>query len=176
MFVRDLQTDTTTLVSADAGGDGRGGGGHNVIEEMFRPQVSVSVDGRYVAFVSHFPLMPDTDDPNNIFVRDMQLGTMTRVTVATDGGGPDRFSGEPVISADGRYVAFKSEAHNLVANAPREEVSEIYVRDLVAGSTTLVSTNTTGGTREPGQREPVHQRRRSLRRVRVRRPRSCSRR
>src|SRR5262249_46725190 len=81
---------------------------------------ALSADGRYLAFVSAANnLVPgDTNEAIDVFIRDRQTGITTRVSVASDGtqaNGPSL--GESLaVSADGRYVAFGSEAGNLVAD------------------------------------------------------------
>jgi hypothetical protein len=77
---------------------------------------SISADGRYVAFESEASnLVPgDTNGRGDIFVHDRVTGQTTRVSVASDGTQGNDDSEFPSISADGRYVAFESEASNLV--------------------------------------------------------------
>ena len=70
-------------------------------------------------------------------------GTTVRVTVATDGGDPSGNSNWPSVSANGRFVAFSSWASNLVPNDTNDQ-PDIFVRDLVTGSTSLVSVASDG--------------------------------
>jgi hypothetical protein len=79
-------------------------------------QPSISADGRYVAFESYASnLVPgDTNGMWDLFVHDRQNGQTTRVSVSSTGAEGNSNSGEPSISADGRYVAFDSYASNLV--------------------------------------------------------------
>jgi Tol biopolymer transport system component len=96
---------------------------------------SNSGDGRYVAFQSSGALVPeDTNGVADIYVRDLVAGTTARVSVADAGGQADNGSETPSISADGRYVAFRSWATNLVVN-DRNAASDIFVRDTVKGTT-----------------------------------------
>lgn len=131
----------TTRVSVAAGGGQPTGGG-----STGSSAASVSADGRYVAFQSQATnLVPgDTNNLPDVFVHDRVTGAMTRVSVATGGveavGG---FSGEPAISADGRYVAFSSEAANLTA-ADTNTYRDIFVHDRTTSVTTRVS-GATGG-------------------------------
>ena len=78
-------------------------------------QVTVSADGRYVAFASEAGdlVRADTNGRRDIFVRDNSNNAVTRVSVATEGTEADGNSSHPSISDDGRYVAFESEATNL---------------------------------------------------------------
>jgi len=117
-------------------------GGVEVNDPSFSP--SISSDGRYVAFESSAPdlVAPITNGKVHIFVRDLLAGTTTLVSVdSTDVQGNDD-SSSASISADGRYVAFESIATNLVAPVTNGKV-HIFVRDLVAGTTTLVSVSST---------------------------------
>lgn len=74
----------------------------------------------------------------NVFARDTATGTTSRVSVAADGGEPNGRSDEPQVSADGRFVAFWSEASNLVAD-DTNGATDVFVRDVVAGTTTRLT-------------------------------------
>src|SRR5262249_13410686 len=135
VFVRDLQTNTTTLVSRATGVDGAKGN-----DQSSTP--AISADGRFVAFTSFASNLDpaDRDGTQDVFVRDLQANTTTLVSRANgiNGVKGDNFSGEPTISADGRFVAFTSLAFNLdPADADANE--DVYVRDLQAHTTVLVS-------------------------------------
>ena len=108
IFVRDLQTNQTTRVSVASDGT-------QANNFSFNP--SISADGRYVAFTSwaNNLVSGDTNGGRDIFVHDRQTGATTRVSVATGGGQAAADSQRPSISADGRYVAFESDASNLVS-------------------------------------------------------------
>ena len=113
---------------------------------------SVSADGRFVVFVSGADNLSaeDNDGVANVFVRDLQAGTTTFVSRANGatGVGADADSTGPTISADGRFVAFASTAGNL-SNEDGDSCpqlwggttpcSDVFVRDLQSGTTTLVS-------------------------------------
>jgi Tol biopolymer transport system component len=101
---------------------------------------SLSADGRFVAFASNAgDLVPgDGNGDWDVFVRDMEAGTTTRVSIGHDGSETDGPSNRPSIDAAGKLVAFSSEASNLVAGIDPAAV-EIYVRNLMLGTTELVS-------------------------------------
>lgn len=106
----------------------------------------VSADGRYVAFQSYsFNLsLIDTNSRYDIFVRDLQTGTTTLASVNVAGtASANGDSRRPVISADGRYLAFESTATNLVTN-DTNTWTDIFLRDLQTGTTTLISVNSSG--------------------------------
>ena len=107
---------------------------------------SVSADGRFVAFDSGATNL-DGVDPNvldDVFVRDRQEGTTTRVSVNSAGVAADNGGDWPSISADGRWVAFDSLANNLVADDTNLK-SDVFVRDLLTQTTVRVSV-ASGGT------------------------------
>jgi len=106
---------------------------------------SISADGRYVAFVSQAAnLVPgDTNGTADVFVRDRRAATTTRVSVSSTGAQADKESYWPSISADGRHVAFSSEAANLVPG-DTNGTADVFVRDRRAATTTRVSGSSTG--------------------------------
>jgi Tol biopolymer transport system component len=111
----------------------------------------VSADGRYVTFVSEASdLVPgDTNGVADIFVRDVWSGTNILVSVGTNGSAADGYSMDPVISGNGRFVAFTSRADNLVPG-DTNSAFDVFVRDLVLGETRLASVSTNGV--DPGDR------------------------
>jgi Tol biopolymer transport system component len=106
---------------------------------------AISSNGRYVAFKSYASnLVPnDTNRDADIFVHDQQTGTIERVSVASDGTQANGESVEPAISADGRFVAFKSAASNLVSG-DTNGYSDIFIHDRQTGITERVSVTYTG--------------------------------
>src|SRR4028119_2147177 len=136
IFVRDLLTNTTTRVSVDSAGNPGN-------DSSVNP--SISADGRFVAFHSGATnLVPgDTNNNDDIFLRDLSTNTTTRVSVDSAGNQGNEFSGDPSISGDGRFVAFASGATNLVPGGTNNE-EDIFVRDLSTNTTTLVSVSSSG--------------------------------
>lgn len=103
-------------------------------------QFAISGNGRYVVFASAAALVPgDTNDADDIYLRDRKTGTTTQVSVSSSGAAGDGASDDPTISRDGRYVAFTSYAANLVAG-DTDGFSDVFVRDLKTGTTTRVNT------------------------------------
>ncbi|MFH9421583.1 TolB family protein [Streptomyces sp. NPDC017529] len=101
---------------------------------------ALSADGRYVTFDSTAAnLVPgDTNGQPDIFVKDLKTGVVERVNVASDGTQADSWSSSPTISADGRYVAFASDAANLVPGDTNAD-TDIFVRDRRTGRTESVT-------------------------------------
>jgi len=101
-----------------------------------------------VAFDSSASDLVPGDDNHapDVYVRDLQAGTTTRVTVATNGGDANNVTAvvaQPSLSADGRYVAFRSEASNLIADDTTGR-PDVFVRDLVLHRTIRVSESVVG--------------------------------
>ncbi|MFN8381360.1 MAG: hypothetical protein U0V02_05440 [Anaerolineales bacterium] len=141
VFLRNLSLGTTVRVSLDASGaQANNGSGAS----------SVSADGRFVAFESDATnlVAGDTNNITDIFVKDMQTGAITRVTVDSSGVEANGISSDAAISGDGRYVAFASEASNLVPN-DLNGVRDIFVHDLQTGATIWASTNGNATSWEP---------------------------
>jgi Tol biopolymer transport system component len=141
VFVRDLTTETTELISMhDPGLASQTPAGIG-----FDAQVAVSADGRYVAFAS-FPgtmLANNTNPYRAVFVRDLQSTSNLLVSVDTNGLASDGMSLSPAISGDGRWVAFSSLADNLVIG-DTNKAQDVFVRDVQIGATLLVSVSTNG--------------------------------
>ena len=131
VFLRDMQAGTTTLLTAGANG------------WSFDP--SISADGRFVVFASSANnLVPgDINGTDDVFLRDLQTGTTALLTAGANGG-----SFDPSVSANGRYVLFSSWASNLVPGDANGQV-DIFLRDLQAGTTTLLSVGSQFSSYEP---------------------------
>ena len=142
VFVHDRATGITTRVSvASDGAQGQGVGA--------RRRPSLSADGRFVAFDSEMTnLVPgDTNAKSDVFVHDRVTGQTTRVSVATGGAqatGDFLGSLKPSLSADGRFVAFVSDALNLVSGDTNNFL-DAFVHDRATGVTTRVSVQSGGG-------------------------------
>jgi Tol biopolymer transport system component len=138
VYVRDLSTRVTTRVSVPLDRFPLGGSNGS-----WAP--AISDDGRYVAFVSDVSnLVPnDTNSRIDVFVRDRLLGTTVRANVGSGGAQSSLGAAAPAISGNGRYVAFRSEGNDLVAD-DTNNVSDVFVHDLVSGSTERVSVATDG--------------------------------
>ena len=131
VFVRDLTTGTTTLVSVDSGG-AQGNG------DSFSP--SLSADGTKVAFQSNATnlVASDTNNRQDVFVRDLTTGTTVRASVDSGGAQGNGDSSNPSLSANGRKVAFQSSATNLVAG-DTNNVSDVFVADVASVAVNALS-------------------------------------
>jgi Tol biopolymer transport system component len=148
IFVHDLVTATTTLVSCNTHGDP----GNDSSKSP-----CLSADGRFVAFASAATnlVASDTNGSWDVFLRDRQTSTTTRLSVDSQGNQGNDDSGywcsfifcvpEGVaISDDGRFVAFGSAATNLVPG-DSNGADDVFLRDVIAGTTSRVSLSSQGG-------------------------------
>jgi uncharacterized repeat protein (TIGR01451 family) len=136
VFVQDLVTGKTELISVSSSGE-QGN------DDSGTPDISF--DGRFVAFVSEAKnLVPeDRNGAGDIFVHDRTTGITERVSLTSDGQESNGLSGQPVISGDGRVVAFFSDATNLVPN-DTNDILDVFVHDRSTGITERVSVSTDG--------------------------------
>jgi len=139
VFVRDRLTGTTERVSLSNEGE-------QANSFSYCSREAISADGRYVAFSSAAAnlVAGDTNGFGDAFVRDRLMGTTERVDVSTSGEQANKGCwNEPVISADGRVVAFASWATNLVPQDTRG-AGQVFVRDTLEGITECVSVSSAG--------------------------------
>ena len=131
VFVHDRQTGSTTRVSVAS--DGTQGGASS-----YEP--CISADGRYVVFISASrALVPgDTNDKTDVFVHDRLSGQTTRANVDSHGAQANCWSYFPVMSSDGRFIAFESCAWNLASN-DLDSDPDIFVHDRDSGQTVCAS-------------------------------------
>ncbi len=134
--VRDLVAGTTVCVSTDSPGVPASGASS---------APSIGSDGRYVAFqsVASNLVSDDTNGVLDVFVKDTTTGITTCVSTGSLGISGNSGSFTSAIGDDGRYAAFISTATNLVAD-DSNDVSDVFVKDLVSGTTTRVSTDSEG--------------------------------
>jgi len=126
----------TTRVSVDSNGvEGNSG--------SISP--SISADGRFVAFLSAATNLDsaDTNSSTDVFLHDRATGTTRLVSVSLGGAGGNSYSVRCHLSADGNFVAFSSQASDLVAGDANQRL-DVFVRDLVNGTTVLASVDTSG--------------------------------
>ncbi|MGV3774251.1 MAG: hypothetical protein ACO1QB_15220 [Verrucomicrobiales bacterium] len=134
VFLHDNLSGSTALVSVSL--DGIQPGDRNSHDPV------MSDDGRYVAFASLASdlVTGDTNNLEDIFLRDMQTGETTLISANRDGtSGGDQASSSPQISADGSVIIWESKARNLSPEANTAMSTDIFMRDIRAGVTSLVS-------------------------------------
>lgn len=109
-----------------------------------------SGDGRYVLFGSAATnlVAGDTNGVDDLFVRDRRSNRTTRVSVANGGGQANGGSDDAAISRDGRFVAFRSEATNLVPGDTNGQ-ADVFLHDRLTHRTVRVSAPLTGQLQDP---------------------------
>lgn len=133
VFVVDRASGLTTIESVSSAG---------VQGDNFSAWGSITPDGRYVAFLSYAKnLVPgDTNGVADVFVRDRLTGTTVRASLGHQGQQADNHNDSHIaISDDGRFVAFVSKASNLVPQSLAWSEENIFLRDILAGTTEIVS-------------------------------------
>jgi Tol biopolymer transport system component len=109
-------------------------------------EAMISGNGRFVAFRSLASNLISGDDNGrwDIYVHDLDTAQTSRVSVASDGTQSNHDSFSPALSDDGRYVVFRSNASNLVADDTNAR-QDIYVHDRNSGLTARASLADGGG-------------------------------
>ncbi len=140
VFRRDTWSNVTTLVSVSTNGAAGSDDGSYLD--------GITPDGRFVVFDSYssnLSPVPATNSVDNLFVRDTVAGTTTLVTVNPAGTqSASDYSSSPAITPDGKFIVFASYATNLTADVITNGNQNIFLRNLAAGSTALVSIGTNG--------------------------------
>ena len=136
VFVKDRQTFGVVMASTDSGGGAANGG-------SIAP--SLSADARFVAFESDASnlVAGDSNGVRDVFVKDLQLGTIVRASVDSSGVEGNARSELAAISPDGTWVAFESDATNLVAG-DTNGARDVFLHELATGVTLRVSVATGG--------------------------------
>lgn len=153
LYTRDLRTGRTAVAAVAPGGRSI---------PMVTGAYDIDDDGSTVVFSAAAigDLAPDADGPCAaarldergwerciaVFVQDSATGRARAVSLPPDGTAPDGRSDEPRVSADGRFVVFWSEATNLVPG-DTNGTADVFLRDLVAGTTTRLDPGDTTGAR-----------------------------
>lgn len=138
VFVRDLQAGTTELISINASGDDSGNGRST--------RAQVSADGRYVLFLSDADdlVANDSNTVDDVFLHDRQIGSTILVSANAAGSDSGNGASNPHgMTPDGRLVVFSSAADDLGPN-DTNGVDDVYLRDVEAGTTMLISVNAAG--------------------------------
>ncbi len=137
IFLRDWRGGTTTRISVSSSGSEGDG---------FSEAPSISFNGRFIAFVSNAYDLDSTCSyaARHVFVRDRSTNQTACVSIASDGTEAYGDSWNPSVSADGHYVAFGSDASNLVSGDTNNQ-RDIFVRDRQVRSPVAMTIPTSGG-------------------------------
>lgn len=131
VYLRDRHNQTTVLVSVNLAGTG--GNGNSF-------PTALSTNGQFALFESAASDLAanDTNNANDVFLRDTVNGWTSLVSVSTNGTCANGTSRGSTMSPDGRYVAFVSTAANLASNHTNG-LADVFVRDMQEGTTVLAS-------------------------------------
>lgn len=134
-FVHDRQTNSTGRISVDFAGGQAAADSYGAV---------IAGDASCTAVYSTAALVSgDTNNRSDIFVRSLTNGAVTRVSRATDGSQANGDSYSPALSSNGQFVAFASDATNLVAGDTNGQ-RDVFVHDRQTGTTSRVSVNSSG--------------------------------
>jgi Tol biopolymer transport system component len=150
LYLRDRETGETQLVSRASGAAGAGADADST-------NAAISPGGaRYVAFESRAANLStaDSDPTLDVFIRDLRTNTTTLVSRAPDGSPADGDSGDPALSDSAAKVVFESQATNLSAT-DLDATTDVFVHDLEAGTTTLLSATGTGAGGDDSSFDPT---------------------
>lgn len=130
IYLYDRQTDTSELISVSVNGEPANGGSVGAV---------ISDNGRFVAFESNASdlISNDTNNTYDVFVRDRLTLTTRRVSQNASGAEGDNASWAPVISGDGRYIEFYSQATNLTGTYT--EGINVFIHDQTNRNVTIGS-------------------------------------
>lgn len=136
IFVRDTADGTTTLVSASNADPAVPA--NNGVNNYY-----MSYDGRHVVFSSSATnlVSATTNGKTQIFERDIDGNTTSLISSASDGTVGDGNSDSPAVTADGRFVVFRSASTNLVSG---DSSWQVYLKDVSTGGIRILSANSSG--------------------------------
>ena len=137
IYLYDRTAGAATLISRKNGGGAADGASR---------QPAMSRDAGKISFLSTAKNMTDPafgDAKDQVFVFDRSTNKTAAVSIGTDNKAADAACDTPVISHDGKFVAFSSAATNLAAGDTNAK-SDIFRRDLTANTTALVSKDKDG--------------------------------
>jgi len=136
VFVHDRNTGETKRISISTNGAEGNSGSH---------LPSMNTDGRFIGFFSHATTLVenDTNGKGDAFVYDRNNNRTIRVSTNANGDQGDGIGGRPVVSMNGRYVAFASSASNMVAD-DTNGWRDVFFKDLATGEVTRISVDSFG--------------------------------
>jgi hypothetical protein len=137
VYLRDTVMNVTTLVSVSTAG---------VVGNQASHNAQMTPDARFVVFLSASTnlVAGDTNATLDVFVRDTQANTTTRVSLTTAGTQSALGGSVADISADGRYVAFVSAGTEFSAGDTNGK-TDVFLRDTMLNTTTRISKTSTDG-------------------------------
>ena len=140
IYVHDLVAGTNFLASANT---------NDIAGNGLSMDPVISGNGQFVAFTSYASdlVTNGVNNATNVFLRDLQAGTTTLVSVSPDGATPGNgASYSPAISSDGRYLLYFSKAGNLVPGSVGSSGGNLFWRDMQSGTNRAITTYTSSTT------------------------------
>ncbi len=136
VFVRDMTLGTTTLATIGADGS-------DAEEDCW--EAAISGDGRRISFITTADNLVANDGNTwmDVFARDLDAAETIRISLDANGGDPDNRSRHPRLSDDGHWVAFRSNATDLVSGDTNDQ-ADIFIRDLDRGITNRINLSNIG--------------------------------
>jgi TolB protein len=153
IFAADLATMAIRLISVDSAGRQMAEGA------SYGP--AASQDGRYVVFNSTAALDGSKTGVGggrarvDVYRHDTRFGVTVKVSQSSDGAAANGSSYDASISADGRFVAFVSDATNLAGRRDRNGAPDVYLHEILARTTSLVSRGDRGDPANGPSRRPA---------------------
>jgi Tol biopolymer transport system component len=143
VYLRDRTLGTTSLIDKTPAGFA---GDYGADDSWMTP------DARFIVFASYSDnlVAGDLNLSTDIFLADRTTGTLELVSVGNGGVPANWGSAHPTVSHDGRFVAFTTNATNLIPLDVNGNVNDVYVRDRVLGTTVLASVSSSGEQGESG--------------------------
>jgi hypothetical protein len=140
VFIHDVLTRQTTLININKYGK-EGNYGSQVPSKH-----SISADGHFVAFVSFADdlVFGDTNGAPDVFLFDRVTQSPIRISVDSNGIEGNGPSYQASLSVDGRYIAFTSQASNLILNDNNNDIPDIFIHDRISKQTSRVSIGSKG--------------------------------
>jgi len=138
VFIYDRVTNVTALVSINTSLAGSGNGNSW--------NAKISKGANYVTFSSTSSdlVLNDTNNSTDVFLYDVTTSQITLVSKNTTGTGTGNgYSYSPMISSNGQFVTYSSQASDLVS-ADTNANQDIFLYDSQLDSNVLVSSNVTG--------------------------------
>lgn len=138
IFVKDMQTGNVVRANTSSSGA-------QMTTGFTYGEAKISANGKYVAFAASDPglVTGDSNGYQDVFVKNLVTGDIQIATLTNSGGQSNASTQQFNISADGRYVVFISAASNLVTGDTNGK-QDVFVRDMVNGTTTLISKSASG--------------------------------